>query len=832
MTAVRCSFNKELQLLAWDGRNPSSLQLPHVIDGRFVLSRTSAESGVGCNEYELSALVKIISSHEDYMKLKQNAVRTNSKTDWSSVASLLEQLASKYRAAIRDCLSDWHTSLREKFSSSNTSPEDLDEDYESSNLQLLQVTYNIMHISDIFLSLLPSPSSWDYHIDPYQKPGIATASTVRYLRHHHLDAAEEMVANSNPAEIDEMMNSAQPDQFKKGRVYWEYIKVLIIRGCLEKAWHVLSKHSLFVVASAIQNPDEFSQMTEIYRDFSHLKEILLRAPLPGGRNDNYDDALPSESLADDYIDEANLFSDDLDILPLDYLYWDTQYLENGSGSMNATTGDQAEFDEMTAFQKHRSWSEYVKDIKPFFNLTRRIPQIDSVLAMLLGDFTGIKFSSWAEQLCAELLFRCPNSRPIEIANNARRLVKFYFADDVPYEVATMLNIMEGDAASAIALVYGTGGSAGAAVPATIMSLLYNLFIDSGILPNDLATRQTEFLCEASSSIISSLAETNPDIGSQLAIRLLVPYSIQQRNVEIVATISNILDHYHPSNGDFATAIISYASPLLDLKSVQVLEGCVSVILCAYRSYRAKLYITQGITLLLKGIELESRVLAYAELGLCYKTLVAECQNCSLAILMSIAGYRSLDNSEIIATGISKCFANEAFDFTRIPQASLLLNVIKVLECYHQADRKQDLGDSIIACLNQHVNSAGVQRFNAPVCAQWYLLRIACQLLDSRGGHFGSMNPVGSPFEKKAISLMMERLLDLAYYKSLDNADFKEMEETLTQGFSRAIISESTSKMSRQVLTKSKTVRIDSIHSVDIDLYDTSIQERVVKAMLD
>lgn len=456
------------QPMGWDGRNPSSLLLPNITDGRFMMNRMAAESGVGCNEHELSALVKIISAHDDYMKLKQNALRTNSKTDWLSVTRLQTELATKYRSAIRDCLSDWQIALDEKFASSDQPPEDVDEDHELDHLKLLQVTYNIMHISDIFLPLLPSASSWDYHIDPYQKPGIATAATVRYLRYHHLDAAEEMVGNVNPSEIDEMMNSAQPEQFQKGRVYWEYIKILILRGCLEKAWFVLSKHSLYVVASTIHNPDEFS-MTEIYQDFSQLKEILLRAPLPGGRSEDYDDALQSEDKVDEYIDEVNFFMDDLDVLPLDYMYWDTQYSENGFGNLSMPTGNQVEFDEMTASQKHRSWSEYVKDIRPFFNLTRRIPQVDSILAILSGDFTGIRFSSWSQQVCAELLYRYPNSRPIEISNLTGRIVNFHLADDVPYDVATMLRVMEGDASSAIELVYAIGGAAGAAVPATIVS---------------------------------------------------------------------------------------------------------------------------------------------------------------------------------------------------------------------------------------------------------------------------------------------------------------------------------------------------------------------------
>lgn len=365
-----------------------------------------------------------------------------------------------------------------------------------------------------------------------------------------------------------------------------------------------------------------------------------------------------------------------------------------------------------------------------------------------------------------------------------------------------------------------------------MSLLYNLFIDSGILPMDLAFRQTEFLCEASSSIVSSLADSNPDIGSQLAVRLLIPYSVQQKNVEIIAAISNILDHYYPTSGEFATTIVTHALPLLDLKSVQVMESCVSVVLCAYRSHKAKLDVSQGASLLLKGIELESKVLTDIESGFCFKILAAECQTSSLAILRSIAESTPLDTMHVVATSISNCFGNEGFDYSRIPQASALLNVIKILECYRQIGSERTVGDSIIACLEQHEDSAGAQRYNAPVCVQWYLLRIACQLIYARSKEpSNSINPLNSPFDKKALGLLMERLMDLGYYKSTQSAEFKEMEEILTHGFGRSIITENSLKMGREVRTASKTLNINSLRSVDLDAYDVSIQEQLVKRML-
>jgi hypothetical protein len=303
-----------------------------------------------------------------------------------------------------------------------------------------------------------------------------TAATVRYLRYHHIASPEEMVGDVDPAELEEMMNSAQPEEFKDGTLYWSYLRQLVLRGCLEKAWIVLMRHSLFAVASVMnrsndgekqmaydRDPIYFAKMVEIHQGFLQLKEIMLRAPLPGGRKEDYDDALGFEDRFDDGVEEADHFMEGLDVSPSDYKFWET---EDASAPADYPVIYSAE----SAARIHRQWNDYVKNVRPSFQLSKRIRGIDSILAILSGDFTGVHFDSWAQKVCAELLYRHPDSRPGQISKRAKRIIEgFPTEDDNTEHISTILSIMEGDAARAIGLMYELGGAAGAALPATLVS---------------------------------------------------------------------------------------------------------------------------------------------------------------------------------------------------------------------------------------------------------------------------------------------------------------------------------------------------------------------------
>jgi len=92
-----------------------------------------------------------------------------------------------------------------------------------------------------------------------------------------------------------MLDSTQPEQFDDGSLYWKYVQTLVLRGCLQAAWEALSNHSLFV--TCMQSADSYAgdhdpyyaaKMDEIKEGFLVIRELMMRAPLPGGRNDEYD----------------------------------------------------------------------------------------------------------------------------------------------------------------------------------------------------------------------------------------------------------------------------------------------------------------------------------------------------------------------------------------------------------------------------------------------------------------------------------------------------------------------------------------------------------------
>jgi Nup85 Nucleoporin len=466
-------ITKRVQPIAWDAQNLSCLYIPTVSNGNLEVNQIWADPGVGCNEYELSALMKIIQYHEEYMTTKADVVNGNNNAETTDmiIKRNLRILSTKYRAAVRDCLADWERSMETNANNMIVSEDGMNSTNDHENFELLQMVHSMIHLADIFLPLLPSSHSWDYPVDPYQKPGIATSDTVRYLRYHHLGNAEDQIPDLDSDEVDEMLKSAQPELFKDGRVYWNYVCQLALRGCLDDVWNVLSKHSLYVTATSVcsystefdkNNPNHFAQMLQVCEGFSQLKELLFRAPLPGGRNDRFDDVLMDDNLQEPDIDMATLFLDGLYVDPGDFQLWDL---------MHESIDFPVIKNEKEAIQRYRQWSQFVKEHRRAFKLSKRLREVDLILAILSGDFSCVSFNNWAQMLCAELLYQHPEYRPIQISKRTQQIVNQFKKNGVEssgVDTDTLVRVMEGDAAVAIEWIYVAGGAAGAPLPSTLV----------------------------------------------------------------------------------------------------------------------------------------------------------------------------------------------------------------------------------------------------------------------------------------------------------------------------------------------------------------------------
>ena len=415
-----------------------------------------ALAGKGCNDHELAALTKMIRSHEEYLEKQGDA--TNDRA-----FAALKALSVQYRRALRVCLDDWR--------------EDIDHNdgdgIDKKNYDLLRTMLSLLHISDIFLPLLVRREPYEmmaYESNQLDGPGVATADTVRYLRHHLLG---KPCGEYDDAVLDEMLKSAFPEEFGDGQLYWKYVTKLLLRGCLEEVWEVLSKHSWYKKsARAAEYPQEDAEnreqshlqarLEEAYYDFMVLKDILSRAPLPGGRNTLFDDGLTSPEEDND-IDDAAYHLDDLDIDPSDYTLWEL-------GVMSETPGE-AFTAESAAIERHKLFTNYVKDLRRRgFRLCRRVPEIQGILSILCGDFSVVVFDFWAEKLCAELLYCHPNLRPSRISERARSIMKECpVEEDAKMHYECLLDIMEGNAGRALQMMWVAGGAGQAALPNTVVS---------------------------------------------------------------------------------------------------------------------------------------------------------------------------------------------------------------------------------------------------------------------------------------------------------------------------------------------------------------------------
>lgn len=429
----------------------------------YLWSHTGAAS---CNKHERSALIKIIQANEHYQE----------RLDREAMALQPSKVFSRQcREALRDCLSGWMEEMRQEEATNNDAPKektDQEKDMHKrnmENLELLRMTYSAMMLSDVFLPLLPTNSltTADYRKDPFGMPGAASANFVRYLRCCHMEDAELTEDG-----IIEMLQSTYPDQQGDGGVYWRYVETLVIRGLLEEAWKMLERHSQYQTAmafaqSALENdPGIVTVMQEVQEDFAVIREVLLRAPIPGGRNDINDDTLGVSQMDDDEM-ETEFYLDGLDVGPSDYNFWQMDTSGEEMGDFPLVYSPDA------AIRKHKNWQDFVRRVvRPKLHLTQRIPELKKVLAILCGDFAQIEFDGWPEKLCADILYSRPHVRPRDVNKIASSVMREFKALEEEPFAQTIINIMKGNAGMAIATFYMLGAGSGAALPTTLVSCCF------------------------------------------------------------------------------------------------------------------------------------------------------------------------------------------------------------------------------------------------------------------------------------------------------------------------------------------------------------------------
>lgn len=369
------------------------------------------------------------------------------------------------------------------------------------------------------------------------------------------------------------------------------------------------------------------------------------------------------------------------------------------------------------------------------------------------------------------------------------------------------------------------------------ALLYTLFLESSILPPESAIEKTELLGEASSAIVSSLAETKPDIASQLAIRLLLPYTTQPGNGPVLATINGVLERYSPSTPEYARTLLSLCRPLVERKSVLVFEGCVAVMLRLYQQQLALENFERATTVLLDGMELEAVVLGEAALGACHRTLVGVCNNTALSLLQfAVGGVELVGPVHKTAQFMVDAFEKHSTSPETIPAAMLLNRALSIVAALLEEDFESTAKHTIESLCLSRDGSSGHTIIRTLVSMHWVLLKLACLVLEQDGLDLNGADSF--PFDQQGVTLLMETLarLEASWACGLAAAPSDEeilaTKSLLAKGLAKAFVLENARKKKRLSRLPGYRDDIAGILTTDLYKHDRATQERVVSSLLD
>lgn len=810
---------KRVRAVAWDPRSPATLMIPSATGE---MDTFLSHDGVGCNSFETSALMELLDARDVYLQNEDAvAVRTASRA---------------YRKALADCVLGWEAEVTES---------------EQENLELLKIAYAVTHLSETFLLLTPPNDSFlsEYYENTSSLPGAVTADTVRYLRLHHM---ADPTAQLDDALLDDLEVSLQPDQLDGGEPYWNLVESYVVRGCLQDAWALLSRHSLRrrgAEALTLQTMDEY-QAAALAQDqdgFRALEALLMSAPLPGGRTDEFDADFQWDEEEDNDSRQPELLEG---VPPSAYRLWESNMSKRGSGDFPVN------FQSNAALHVYHSWQQAVKALPEVQLLTRRIPQLSRVLAILSGDLKGVKFESWADELCAELLYKIPNIRLSDVHIRATKIMnKFEVSEEQESVNQMILSIMMGNAGRVVEVLHELGGGSGAALPAVMTSLLCNLLDDAQILPS-LSTEysiQTELLLNAAFAIRSSFAtENQSDIGTRLVVRLLLPHIGVDADVRITATLVDALEHHFPATDAEANSLLELCQKLVQRKNIRVLDGCVSIALARYRHFLIDERPGGAVHWLLVGMEYEAlcmygtkRTGNWQQLlatSVCYRVLVTYCMETSEALLKGLLG-EGEGVALLYARGkemLTVCEESDTAGY--IAAVKVLENVVSMAEAI--AQRKDDalVASGIIACLEERPNDEddGVVSCLARSSMHWNLIRLAKVILDRNAEleTIEEMHPYTASFDVRGMQVLLERLtvmvasLEMEGTTIVSSEEIQQIRLAFAEGLMRAFVAENANKKTAYSKKTLPRASVAGILAADLGTVSREKQELVVQSMLD
>ncbi len=836
---------------AFDPKAPSVLIYPSGDDGNG-FNIFSADSGIGCNAEETSALMKILKARDECFS---HAKDTGSLVD-------VKTLSKAYRRELVECMRQWDSRIQEEIAMADDGNAQRRKS-EETDLELLRISHTIAHLCEIYLlnheSVHMSMPSARYQ----STKGVVTSDTIRYLRFNHFIDPFDIVASvlGDDMDIDKLLDLNQPEYYDplsdgsmaiggSGQMtpYWLLVRKLVLQGNLNEAWAVICRHSSNRRSQLLMTSDDDryhadQTVLEDAEAFALIRALLLAAPIPGGRSTVDDDG-----LAIFREDEENE-SDEID--PEEFI---TGIPQNGYKLWDVTSNEM-EFNIHPILNLHTMWKNCVADSlrsnQALRNLTRRIPMLSPCLwdIILKTKNSYLDEDSWAERLAAELIYArpdtCKDDMHIRAIDHREQCASNVMVDENATIVEDILvSILSGDAGAVINSLNLSGGGSGAALPATMSALQCSLLVDSGsiVLTNLSFDVETELVLSASSAILSSFAmQGNEDFGVRQCIRLLSPY-IAPENNRVTAYVADVLCRHWPKSDTELMSLLESCRDAVSAGSRRMLEACDS--LCFSRSlyYERKGNTEKSAYFLLRGIEQSSLFGSEAKdmkspgvftKTTCFRRLTSLCT----------------DTVEVILTHISQCFAAEEVDVTILTNPlqvtkgimevlsnddiyQLISSDISVLLLKHIVDvclnlvmtNKSDVANALVECLRDRLSTDGSVIILAPPGLYGYLLTIAYDILQFEASQ--GLTQKTSAFDLKGIQTLLCRFTqycskDEFYISKASSSSMRsdisldKMRLALGKGLMRAFVTEN-AKLARDEFDSSADFDTNELSEVSVE----------------
>ena len=303
------------------------------------------------------------------------------------------------------------------------------------------------------------------------------------------------------------------------------------------------------------------------------------------------------------------------------------------GTMLDSLSMPASYESRVALAKFRNWQETIR-VTAFPDnhqqqgglgvLFKRFPVLSEIMSILLGSVpSAISNSelSWSEFLLMDLLYSRPDISPDDIATRA----KVFMSKGGGQKLALdniILSIMNGSAGQLVETMFSLcGGASGAALPATMTSLLCNLLVDAGcIYPQQGASVnntniQTELLLLAAEAIVSSFSvQEQCNVGVRTAIRLLLPNALPTRcpkegNIiyepRFAAMIAELMSHRLPDSDAEARDLLQICENGIRMGSLDISYACESLAFSMATYHKSKGNVKREVFWLLRGMEIQA-----------------------------------------------------------------------------------------------------------------------------------------------------------------------------------------------------------------------------------